>query len=181
MKRKKHAVAILAAAVIALVVLWTVAPPESMPAAASSRLVSIREFPSQLCEWDGELTERAPLQIASLKPQALFAALLVAPRQETSDPWRMEPPLDAANVVTRPPDSRTLGDTYPTYTSVGVNLQTDEVVLQDNNLWSARVFNRLDNTPANAAMTQPKRVIQGQKTLLEYNNGLYIDQTNGDI
>jgi DNA-binding beta-propeller fold protein YncE len=60
-----------------------------------------------------------------------------------------------------------------------VNLQTDEVILQDNNLWSARVYNRLDNTPD--GVTPPKRVIQGRETLIQYNNGLYIDPANGDV
>jgi 6-phosphogluconolactonase (cycloisomerase 2 family) len=82
--------------------------------------------------------------------------------------------------LTRPP-VRTLKDTYPTYTAVAVNLQTDEVILQDNNLWSARIFNRLDDTPAAAALKEPKRIIEGPDTDIQFNNGLYIDPQNGDI
>src|SRR5262249_43235226 len=37
------------------------------------------------------------------------------------------------------------------------------------------------NTPSTAEFTPPKRVIEGPKTDLEYNNGLYIDPKNGDI
>jgi 6-phosphogluconolactonase (cycloisomerase 2 family) len=112
---------------------------------------------------------------------SFLVAFLQQPQGQALDVSPRSRALDAANVLTGPRDSRTLADTYPTYTSIGVNLQTDEVVLQDNNLWSTRVFNRLDNTPAGAEMTQPKRVIQGRTTLIQYNNGLYIDQKNGDI
>jgi DNA-binding beta-propeller fold protein YncE len=76
---------------------------------------------------------------------------------------------------------RTLRDTYPTYTAVAVNLQTDEVYLQDNNLWSARIFNRLDNTPETVDVQTPKRVLEGPETEIQFNNGLYIDPKNGDV
>ena len=48
-------------------------------------------------------------------------------------------------------------------------------------MWSTRVFNRLDNTPPGARLTEPKRIIQGSDTHIQYNNGLYIDPENGDI
>jgi 6-phosphogluconolactonase (cycloisomerase 2 family) len=182
-KKMKGALAILGIASTGIVLVWNAIPSKfiSIPTADSSRLVDVREYPSAVCEWDYEPTVgRSVGQIASLQPQNLFAALLAAP-QEAIDPYRRNDPLGAVNALTRPPDSRTLGDTYPTYTSVAVNLQTDEVVLQDNNLWSTRVFNRLDSTPPGAAFTQPKRVIQGKNTLLEYNNGVYVDPNNGDI
>jgi len=67
------------------------------------------------------------------------------------------------------------------YTAVGVYLNSDEVFLQDNNLWSTRVFNRMDNTPPSAKFTEEKRVIQGDNTFIQFNNGLYVDQANGDV
>jgi hypothetical protein len=154
----------------------------------SSRLVSVRHFapqdsPGQVCAWDDPSTSNPNAAVAGSAPAAnLLAELqparglsfLMAAQQRAR-------PLEAQNEITRTLDFRTLADTYPTYTSIGVNFETDEVILQDNNLWSTRVFNRLDNTPPAAAMTQPKRVIQGRNTLIQYNNGLYIDQKNGDI
>ena len=82
--------------------------------------------------------------------------------------------------MTRPP-VRTIKDTYPIYSSIAVDPLRDEVVLQDTNLFSIKVFNRSDNTPAGVEATQPKRVIQGPHTLNEYNNGLYIDPQTGNI
>ena len=195
-KKRQGTMAILAIAGIAIVGMWAAASPESAfwPATGSSRLVSVQEFPQQMgmtCAWDDPVAANEnsnPVLLASLHPESLFAgtsgravSFLMARLQQTSDPWEKDPPIDAVTALTRDPDSRTLADTYPTYTSVAVNLQTDEVVLQDNNLWSTRVFNRLDSTPPGAPLTQPKRIIQGRKTLLEYNNGLSIDQATGDM
>src|SRR5436190_2419777 len=137
-KKMKGALATLGIASTAIVLVWSAIPSKfvSIPASESTRLVDVQEYPSTVCEWDFEPAAGGSVgQIASLQPQTVFAALLAAP-QETIDPYRRNDPLNAVNAITRPPDSRTLGDTYPTYTSVAVNLQTDEVVLQDNNLWS---------------------------------------------
>jgi DNA-binding beta-propeller fold protein YncE len=82
--------------------------------------------------------------------------------------------------ITRPP-VRTIRDTYPTYSFVAVDVQHDEVVLQDNNLWSIRVFNRLENSPPGGPLSVPKRIIEGPKTEIQFNNGMYIDPKNGDI
>ncbi len=40
---------------------------------------------------------------------------------------------------------------------------------------------RLDNTPAAAPFTEPKRIISGPETDIQFNNGMYIDPKNGDI
>ena len=82
--------------------------------------------------------------------------------------------------LTRPP-VRTIRDTFPIYSSIAVDTQFNEVVLQDTNLFGIKVFNRLENTPANVDASKPIRVIEGEKTDLEYNNGLYVDPKNGDI
>lgn len=76
---------------------------------------------------------------------------------------------------------RTVRDTHPTYSAIAVDVNSNEVILQDNNLWSYRVFSRLDNTAAGVEMTQPRRLVQGDKTALQFNNGLYVDPKNGDI
>ena len=69
----------------------------------------------------------------------------------------------------------------PGYSAVAVDVRTNEVILQDNNLWSYRVFNRMDNTPAAARFTEPKRIVQGDKTELQFNNGLYVDPKTSEI
>jgi len=83
-------------------------------------------------------------------------------------------------IITRPP-IRTIRDKDPIYSAVAVDTRFDEVILMDNNNWGLRVFNRTDNTPAKAPSTEPKRIIAGPETDIQFNNGLYIDPKNGDI
>jgi 6-phosphogluconolactonase (cycloisomerase 2 family) len=82
--------------------------------------------------------------------------------------------------VTRPP-VRTIRDTYPIYSSVAVDAIRDEVVLQDNNLWATAVFRRTENTTPNGPPATPERLIRGELTDIQFNNGLYIDPEVGDI
>jgi len=133
------------------------------------QLVSIEQLPdAEICIPDlmAALHEE-PTLFAALQQEQRFARPGSEGDKSTTD-------------VTRPA-VRTLRDTDPEYSSIAVDAQHDEVVLQDNNLWSTRVFNRLDNTAPDAKPTEPKRVIQGEKTELQFNNGLYIDPKNGDI
>jgi 6-phosphogluconolactonase (cycloisomerase 2 family) len=76
---------------------------------------------------------------------------------------------------------RVIRDADPTYSAIGLDLTHDEVILQDNNLWSTRVFKRTDNTPVGQKLTEEQRVISGDKTQIQFNNGLYIDPKNGDM
>ena len=76
---------------------------------------------------------------------------------------------------------RTIQDTYPTYSAVAVDIERNEMVLQDENLFQILVYDRTANTPPTATMTEPKRVIGGIDTHIEFNCGLYVDQASGDI
>jgi hypothetical protein len=76
---------------------------------------------------------------------------------------------------------RRLWDTDPSYGSIAFDRRTGKVFLQDLNLWAIRIFDRLTNTPANAARSEPERVIQGKDTELQFNTCMYIDPANGDI
>src|SRR5881628_3288655 len=146
----------------------------SKPSLGSPRLVSIEELPDsgEICA--PEPPSRSASMIAALEDKNLFAAF-----QETSVHAASPETGDTAE-VTRPP-IRTIKDTYPIYSSIAVDPMRDEVALQDTNLFSIKVFSRLDNTPQNVEASQPKRVIQGPHTLNEYNNGLYIDPQTGNI
>src|SRR5947207_14552839 len=44
-----------------------------------------------------------------------------------------------------------------------------------------RGFYRLEDTATSAPPIVPKRIIQGTKTDIHFNNGMYIDPKNGDI
>ena len=85
------------------------------------------------------------------------------------------------NVSLNRPPVRVIKDRYPTYSAVALDLQNNEIVLQDENLFQIMAYDRLSNTPPRATMTEPKRVIGGLNTKVEFNCGLYIDPKNGDI
>lgn len=155
-----------------------------------ARLVSVEELPSgAMCDWADDPGGVFPDQVASvyrersqqqfmatalrqgLDGRNLFAALQGGRARAVAVPLRE---------ISRMP-VRTLRDTWPTYTAVAVNLQTNEVYLQDNNLWSTRIFDRLTDTPDTVEFAKPKRVLEGPETDIQFNNGLYIDPKNGDV
>jgi DNA-binding beta-propeller fold protein YncE len=53
--------------------------------------------------------------------------------------------------------------------------------MTDENLFQIMVYDRNANTPPSARMTEPKRVLAGEHTRIEFQCGLYIDPKNGDI
>jgi DNA-binding beta-propeller fold protein YncE len=168
-ERNKSRKAILAAVLVAAFGIFCFSRFEqpatvSEPGMGSARLVSLEQLPdsSQLC---------APEEASAI-------ATLSAEFDENS----LLTTVHAADTleVTRPP-VRMILDTYPIYSSVAVDPVRDEVVMQDTNLFSIKVFNRLENTPPNANAARPKRVIEGPDTKNEYNNGVYIDPKNGEI
>src|SRR5207248_2801971 len=71
-------------------------------------------------------------------------------------------------------------DRYPSPSAVAVDAASDEVISTDESLFQLLAYNRLDNTPASAALTEPKRVISGSNTDIEFQCGLYVDPKSGD-
>jgi DNA-binding beta-propeller fold protein YncE len=155
----------------------------------SARLVSVEEFPTgAMCEWIQNPAGVTPDLVASAHRQQSQQPFLLAQVQQGLEQRNLFAALQRGGArsipaqveLTRSP-IRTLRDTYPTYTAVAVNLQTNEVYLQDNNLWSTRIFDRLANTPDHVDVQEPKRILQGSNTHIQFNNGLYIDPKNGDV
>ena len=137
----------------------------------SPQLVAIEPLPSSMASMDGEMCQWMPASATTM-----FSALQEGPLHRSAD-WDTQPPGNADRAPTR-----IIRDTYPTYSAVALNLQTNEVFLQDENLFGIKVFDRLDNTPPTAAFTEPKRAIAGGGvTKMEFNCGLYVDPRNGDI
>jgi|SRR5579871_879656 len=140
--------------------LWLDAP-------GSARLMSIQDI-----DQTGDACYRPVSTDSPASPeQSLFAAF------ETPSVYAQDA---ATNEVNRPP-VRQLMDTAPTYSSVGVDLAHDEVYLQDSNLWSIRVFSRLDNTKPGEPPTEPRRIIRGEHTALQFNSCVWVDPTTADV
>ena len=151
----------------AVVWLSSIERPAGRQPTGHPQLVSIQDLPAQP-DWC------PPPEPAAPDDTNLFAAFgtasVHAGSQESGE----------TGIITRPP-IRTIRDMDPIYSAVAVDTRYDEVILMDNNNWGLRVFNRLDNTPAGAAFTEPRRIIAGPETDIQFNNGLYIDPKNGDI
>jgi len=140
------------------------------------QLVSVTPLPTmdgQMCQW---------------VPASASTSLLVTLQQERradGTSKQATPPTfpDAAQqteVQERSP-LRIIRDPYPAFSSVAVDPVNDEVIFTDENLFQILVYDRLDNTPPTATMTEPKRVIGGLQTKIEFNCDLYIDPKTGDI
>ncbi len=111
------------------------------------------------------------------------ASLVTAYAQQAQQPAPSPSPRPAettSNNGDRPP-RRVIHDPRPTFSAVAVDPVRDEVVVQDENLFQILVYDRLANTPPQAALTEPKRVIGGLKTKVEFNCGLYVDPKTGEI
>ncbi|MBI2820699.1 MAG: hypothetical protein HYX74_00610 [Acidobacteria bacterium] len=101
--------------------------------------------------------------------------------------WQQEPferrtgeSASARGIAPEPP-LRVIRDSYPAFSAVAVDVTHDEVIVTDENLFQILVYDRLAHTPPRAAMTEPKRVIAGLNTKVEFQCGLYVDPGNGDI
>ena len=161
----------------------------------TSRLVSVQQLPDSMndvCTWDESAGTDPTASIDSSEERTLFAALqqdpssvlmAAAQQRESSFPHAEQEEKEAAEARARGARTpvRTIRDTAPTYSAVAVDVNSNEVILQDNNLWEYQVFDRLSPTPAGPAdITLPKRTVRGDKTLIQFNNGLYVDPS-GDI
>jgi DNA-binding beta-propeller fold protein YncE len=121
---------------------------------------------------DGQ--SRMAMQQAEIRPVALAQAQGV--------PASVSRPTAAqkAAVADRKP-LREIRDEYSQYSAVAVDVERNEVVMADENLFQMLVYDRTTNTPPGAAMSEPKRFIRGPDTWLELQCAIYIDPKNGDI
>lgn len=142
-------------------------------ATGTPQLTSIQPLPDmqaagEMCQWEPASAEE-PLA-ATLQQEKLMARAAPAAADEARPALSLErPPL------------RVIRDDSPTFSAVAVDIQNNEIVLQDENLFQIMVYDRMTDTPPKASFSEPKRVIGGPNTKAEFNCGLYIDPKTGDI
>ena len=132
----------------------------------SPQLISVEPYP----EMEGAVCEWMPASAST----SLVAALRPAQAAQETGPASRE---EAAK---REP-LRVIRDSYASFSSIAVDPVHNEVVVTDENMFQILVYDRLANTPPTATMTEPKRVIGGERTKIEFQCGLYIDPSSGDI
>ncbi|MBI4478699.1 MAG: hypothetical protein HY651_01640 [Acidobacteria bacterium] len=120
-----------------------------------------------MCEW-------VP---ASSEGGTLYAALLQRQQDRAATAASSAGTRDYANLK----PVRWIRDPYAAYSSVAVDPINNEVVMTDENLFQILVYDRTANTPPSAKMTEPKRILAGLHTKIEFQCGLYIDPKTGDI
>lgn len=135
----------------------------------SPQLVSIQEIPEM---GDSCFRPSQDLSVASRQGPSLLAAFQTTPVYAQDNLGTED--------VTRPP-ARNIRDTAPTFSSVGVDAVRNEVYLQDSNRWSIRVFSRLDNAKPGEPPTEPRRVISGPTSDVQFNSCVWVDPGSGDI
>lgn len=133
------------------------------------QLVSIQPLP----ETDGQMCEWVPASAGS----SLFAAMA----EQRAAREAAEPDAATKAEVAKRKPIRMIRDPFGAYSAVAVDPVHNEVVMTDENLFSIVAYDRLENTPPRAKMSEPKRMIQGMNTDIEFQCALYIDPANGDI
>ena len=136
------------------------------------QLISIAPMPQaagQMCQWVPVSSQT--LLVSALRQRASESAGGGGSANEQRPDSEL---MDRAPV-------RVIKDSYPTYSGVAVDLAHNEIVLQDENLFQILVFDRLANTPPTASITEPKRVIGGKNTKVEFNCGIYVYPKNTEF
>ena len=76
---------------------------------------------------------------------------------------------------------RFIKDPNPSFSAVAVDSDSNMLVVSDENLFRIMEYDRRDNTPPKARLTEPKRVISGTNTKAEMICGVYIDPKTKEI
>ena len=125
---------------------------------------------------------RRPKKLLLFLPALLVSTGLVlsgptAP-QSQGDRTTLAPPRPSEEVreavANREPVS-IVRDRYYGFAGIAVDPIRDEVVIAEENVSTLVVYDRLANTPPQATLTEPKRIIGGEETFLEYACGVYVD------
>ena len=137
------------------------------------QLVSVEPLPE--VAMGGEMCASVPAPSPVLLTAALRQERSASPSPSVAVADRRGP------VALNRPPVRVIRDPYPTYSAVAVDPKNNEIVLQDENLFQLMVYDRLTNTPATARLSEPKRIIGGHDTKVEFNCAIYIDPKSGDL
>jgi 6-phosphogluconolactonase (cycloisomerase 2 family) len=123
------------------------------------RLVSVEPLP----EMDGALCPLEPAGATMALSEALLQRQGDRPAAATRPAEQDRAPL------------RTIRDPNPAFSAIAVEPETNMLVVTDENLFQVLEYDRRENTPAAARMTEPKRMIGGDLTKAEMMCGVYID------
>jgi DNA-binding beta-propeller fold protein YncE len=160
------------------------------------RLVSVEPLPQidgEMCPYPaGAPDSTTPELIASLQQgnplspvqQWVSTSLIAASLQQQAGAVEVAPPRPseaARSAVAKRAAISTIRDARNVFSAIFVDPIRNEVVMAEENNFSLLVYDRLENTPPRAALSEPKRVIHGENTFLEFSCGVYVDPKTGEI
>jgi DNA-binding beta-propeller fold protein YncE len=116
------------------------------------------------------------VSVAGVGMAVWFANAIYAGGQATQGRSEDRKPI----LIERGPQ-RVIKDQYPSFSAVAIDAETNMLVVTDENLFQILEYDRRDNTPPRARLTEPKRVISGMNTHAEMMCGAYIDPVTKEI
>lgn len=172
-------VAFFALAGVGLGVIASTGPNLEMEAhtrSGSPRLIAYEPLPGM----DGTMCQWVPASVTSPYVAVLNQESMPASIGSQAD-GRGNPTAEARAAAAQLQPERVIRDVYPAFSGIAVDPVRNEVVMTEENLFSIMVYDRLENTPSQATMSEPKRMIRGMKTEIEFQCSVYVDPASGDI
>ena len=93
----------------------------------------------------------------------------------------MQSQAERKSVVIERAPARFIKDPNPSFSAVAVDSDSNMLVVSDENMFRIMEYDRRTSTPAQARLTEPKRVISGLNTQAEMICGVYIDPKTKEI
>jgi DNA-binding beta-propeller fold protein YncE len=146
------------------------------------QLISVQPLPDlgAMCELPPE-GSRLAAAMAEQRAELQLASLMATPAQQQKLTSAGSATVaDKAAVAKRKPLTM-IRDNFSAYSALAVDPTHNEIVMVDENQFSILAYDRLANTPPRAALTEPKRIIQGLNAELEFSCSIYVDPVNGDV
>ena len=155
------------------------APVRTARMIGTDRLVAWERLPEMS---GGPMCEMVPASAT----QTLMAALQqgAGAGSGSARPTGAAPPYPseaAREMVAKRAPVATMKDTNAGYAGITVDPIRNEVIMADENMFSIHVYDRMEHTPPSARMSEPKRMIAGENTFLEFACGVYVDPATGEI
>jgi DNA-binding beta-propeller fold protein YncE len=91
------------------------------------------------------------------------------------------PSADRKPITIERAPERVIKDQYPSFSAVAINPDDNMLVVTDENLFQILEYDRRENTPPQARLTEPKRIISGPNTRAEMLCGVYIDPVTKEV
>src|SRR5437773_2793866 len=93
----------------------------------------------------------------------------------------MQAQADRKPVVIERAPLRFIKDPNPSFSAVAVDSESNMLVVSDENMFRIMEYDRRENTPPQARLSEPKRIISGTNTKAEMICGVYIDPKTKEI